>query len=668
MNGVTAVKKGLRFPRFAAREVELHEPAQETHAESSWRVQLAVSGLCLLFGLAGHFTHQAVLSHAFFVAAYLAGGWFAAGEVWEKVRDGVLDIHFLMLAVAAGAAAIGKWSEGATLLFLFSASGALEHFAMDRTHKAIHSLFHAAPKTAVVLSPWGAERLVPVDELTPGMRLLVRPGELYPVDAEIAKGETAADESNLTGEAIPVEKVPGDAVLAGTLNLHGSVEAVVQRAAKESALQKIIHLIQHAQRSKAPSQRFTDRFGSGYTYAVLALTVLMFFVWWLGFGHRPLHSSENEPSAFYHAMTLLVVASPCALVLSIPSAILAAIASGARRGILFRGGAAVEQLADIRTVAMDKTGTLTTGELRVESVESFPPGREQEVLRLAVSLEWHSNHPLARAIVRHGRRRGIEPTEMETVLATTGAGISAPLADGEVRLGKREWVNPAVPLEAQSDAANRGIGVSEVWLASPGLTGRLLLRDQVRPEARGLIDALRQHHLRTVVLTGDRKTVADRLAKDLALDEIRAELKPNEKLSFIEKSAASGEKIAMIGDGVNDAPSIAAAHVGVAMGARGSDAALEQADVVLMHDRLENFLAAYQLSRRARAVIRQNVAISLGVIGVLVGLALFERIPLTIGVLGHEGSTLLVVLNSLRLLRGRSSRATAAPSPHDSEV
>lgn len=641
-----ATKPRRWLPRFEARAAEAPH-SHDDHHEAPWQWQLAASGLCLVLGLAAAWTAPSTLSLALFVLSYVAGSWFTVGEVREKLEEGVLDVHFLMLAVAVGAAAIGKWGEGATLLFLFSASSALEHFAMDRTQRAIHALLHAAPKTAVVLKADGTEEEKPVEDLAPGMRLLVRPGALFPVDAEIVKGETAADESNLTGEAVPVEKTVGDAVLAGTLNTHGSVEVIVQRAAKESALQKIIHLIQHAQQSKAPSQRFTDRFGSGYTLGVLALTGVMFLVWWLALNHAPFRSTASEPSAFYHAMTLLVVASPCALVLSIPSAILAAIASGARRGILFRGGGAVEMLAEVRAVAMDKTGTLTTGDLRVESVESFPPGRAREVLGLAAALDRHSNHPLARAIVREAKRQGMAPRNLDGVSSTFGAGVSAPLDGGEVRLGRRSWAQPD---SAGAVAAPGKIGVSEVWLASPALCGRILLRDDVRPEARGLIESLRRRGLRTIVLTGDRQAAADQLAKDLALDEIRAELKPDDKLALIGECNARGEKIAMIGDGVNDAPSIAAAHVGVAMGARGSDAALEQADVVLMHDRLENFLTAFELSRRARVIIKQNLTISLGVIAVLMILAVLERIPLTVGVLGHEGSTLIVVLNSLRLL------------------
>ncbi len=646
---VTTTRRWL--PRFATREVEIHEHDHDDHHhEGEWKLQLVASLICAALGLIAALVAGPQLALPLFLAAYLAGGWFTAQETWEKLNEGEIDVHFLMLAVAVGAAAIGKWGEGTTLLFLFSFSGALEHFAMERTQKEIRSLFDSAPKTAIVLAPDGTERTVPVDELTVGLRLSVKPGTMFPVDGEVAKGETTADESNLTGEATPVEKRPGDAVLAGTLNQGGVVEVVVSRPAQESALQKIIRLIQTAQRNKAPAQRFTDKFGSRYTLGILALTLVMFFVWWLALGHAPFVSTAAQPSAFYHAMTLLVVASPCALVLSIPSAILAAIAWGARRGILFRGGAAVEELGEINLVAMDKTGTLTSGDLRVEKVESFPAGQEEKVLRLAYSLDRHSTHPLARAIVRHAKRLGVEAEEITDFQQTPGMGILARVGSREVRLGRRVWLEDSTRATCAAVLMPERMGVSEVWLSAGELIGRVLLRDDIRPESRGLIEALHKRGLKTVVLTGDRQGSADHLKTELGLDDVRGELKPDQKLAIIEGFRSEGIKAAMVGDGVNDAPSLAAAHVGVAMGARGSDAALEQAEVVLMNDRLENFLAAYELSRRARHIIRQNLTISLGVIVVLVVSALFEKIPLTIGVIGHEGSTLIVVLNSLRLL------------------
>lgn len=639
--------------RLTQREVEL-----EHDHEGEWRWQLAAAAICACLGAA------AALSAAWspkgalisYLLAYIAGGWFAAEETWEKFRAGKIDIHFLMLAVALGAAAIGQWTEGVVLLFLFSFAGALEHFAMERTQREIRSLINTAPKTATLVQADGSEHEVPVEQLRPGHRLRIRPGTLFPVDGEISEGETAADESTLTGEAIPVEKRQGDALLAGTLNLWGVVEMRVTRASEESALQRIIRLIQDAQRQKAPSQQFTDRFGSGYTLSVLVLTTIMFFVWWLVFGRPPFESRADGSSAFYKAMTLLVVSSPCALVLSVPSAILAAIAAGARRGILFRGGVAVEQLAEIKIVAMDKTGTLTTGELRVESVESFPAGRETEVAELAYALERLSTHPLARAVTRYGKSLSLRERPLAGFASVTGLGLEAVSASYRVRLGKRSWVLEGEPLKEASitDAAGQP-GFSEVWLTYNGLIGRLTLRDDIRPAARSVIEALHARGLRSIVLTGDRPEAAAHLKEVLSVQDVRAGLRPEEKLAFIMALAKEGNHAAMIGDGINDAPSLAAAHVGVAMGARGSDAALEQADLVLMHDRLENFLKAFDISVAARRIIRQNIAASLGVIVVLVGFALAGNIPLTLGVMGHEGSTLLVVLNSLRLLwQGRS--------------
>ena len=643
--------RDVPWPRVVPRDIEFLEHA---HEADEWKAQLFAALLCGALGLTAYFLGGQAAALLFYALAYLAGSWFTAGEVWERLQKREVDIHFLMLAVAAGSASIGAWGEGAMLLFLFSLSGALEHFALGRTQREIRALFREAPKVATVVDAQGHEREVAVEQLTPGMRLSLKPGSQFPVDAEIVKGQTAADESNLTGEATPVEKAVGDKVLAGTMNLWGAIEAVVLRPAAESSLQKIIRLIKEAQQQKAPAQQFTDKFGTWYTYAVLALSLAMFFVWWLGFKIPPFTSQTAGHSAFYRTMTLLVVASPCALVLSIPSAVLAAIASGARHGILFRGGAAVEKLADVNAVALDKTGTLTTGELRVETIESLPPGREDEVARLAYSLERLSSHPLARAVTRYGKQHGLQPIEFDEFESVTGHGLRARQDGVECLLGKRDWLavggTPALAGSLLCQAVPKPAGVSEIWLTKADLVGRLILRDDIRPQAGQVLEEMRQAGLQAVVLTGDGVASAEHLRKELKIPDIRAELKPEEKLAEIRSMTAQGKRVAMVGDGVNDAPSLAAAHIGVAMGARGSDAALEQADVVLMHDRLENFLAAFRLSQRARRVIRQNLVISLGMVVILVTFALLGRIPLTVGVVGHEGSTVVVVMNSLRLL------------------
>jgi Cd2+/Zn2+-exporting ATPase len=644
--------RDIPFPKIVPREIEIHD---HEHGVDEWKMQMVAAVLCGVFGLAGYFL-PAPFKIFFFVAAYIAGGFYPAEEVWERLQKRAIDVHFLMLAVAVGAASIGAWVEGATLLFLFSLSGALEHYAFGRTQKEIRSLFRDAPKTATALDDQGREREVPVENLRVGMKLLVKPGSQFPVDAEISQGATAADESNLTGEAAPVEKNVGDAVLAGTINLWGAVEVLVTKPAAESSLQKIITLIREAQQQKAPAQQFTDKFSTVYTYFVLGLSFTMFFVWWLGFHLVPFVSTAASHSAFYRAMTLLVVSSPCALVLSIPSAVLAAIAWGARHGILFRGGAAVEKLAEVNVVALDKTGTLTTGELRVEKIESFPPGRENEIARLAYSLEKLSTHPLARAITRHGKQKQIEPLALDHFESVTGHGLRAKRNGNECLLGRREWLTQGERAKIISQVSSTDAGFSEIWLAEGDLLGRIILRDDIRPQSASVIDELRHEGLRSVVLTGDRAATAEHLRAELKLDDVRAELKPEQKVEAIHELSAQGKHVAMIGDGVNDAPSLAAAYIGVAMGARGSDAALEQADVVLMHDKLENFLAAFRLSQRARRIIRQNLVISLSTVVVLVTFAMLGKIPLTIGVVGHEGSTVVVVMNSLRLLFGGAKK------------
>ncbi|MCB1078395.1 MAG: cation-translocating P-type ATPase, partial [Verrucomicrobiae bacterium] len=400
------------------REFSWPEPEEiEQQSREEWQTLAIQAGICGVSLVAAFILEKMaadgggtflMISRILFGVSLVAGAWDAAIDAWEKVREWQLDIHFLMLAVAAGAVSIGAWSEGALLLFLFSFSGALEHYAMHRTHREINALTKSAPKIARVVKPDGSVEERSVALLRTGDVLAVRPDEAFAADGTVMEGESAADESNLTGEAKPVPKEKGDAIYGGTLNLWGSLRVEVTRPASESALQKIVRLIQSAQHLRAPSQRFTDKFGTKYTWGILVATCVMFFVWWLAFSVPPFRSAGEEKSAFYRAMMLMVVASPCALVLSIPSAILAAIACGARRGILFRGGAAVENLALVDTVALDKTGTLTSGELKVGKVESFPAGREDEVLAIALTLERHSSHPIARAIVAHAESVGVK--------------------------------------------------------------------------------------------------------------------------------------------------------------------------------------------------------------------------------------------------------------------
>lgn len=629
--------------------------AMEQQSDEEWQAmawQAAICGIAQLVAwIAGAFFQASDLwTHGLLGLALISGGWDAAKDAWENLREKRLDVHFLMLAVAAGAVAVGAWEEGALLLFLFSTSGALEHYVLHRTHREINALTKAAPKMARVILPSGETEERPVAMLKVGEVLQVRPAELFAVDGTVIQGESAADESTLTGESVPIDKTLHSTVYGGTLNLWGLVQVRVDRLATQSALAKIISLIQTAQHLRAPSQRFTDRFGTNYTLLTLGTVAVMFLVWWLFLGIAPFAAAEGEKSAFYRAMTLLVVMSPCALVLSIPSAILAAIAWGARRGILFRGGAAIEKLAEVDTVAMDKTGTLTEGNLRVTLVESFPAGRESEVLRLAATLDANSNHPVARAITQHAKGQGIALGQVLEFQSIPGVGLRGRTDEGITYVGRREIMEQGDFAPWLKEVPDAPPGFTEVWVLHPGTLGRVLLKDEIREGSRAVLAQLAAEKVTTVMLTGDRRAAAIQVAQELGVTDVRAGLHPEDKVTAIREFTQSGRKVAMIGDGVNDAPSLAAAYVSVAMGARGSDAALEQADVVLMQDKIEKLLSARHISQRARHIIRQNLAISLGSVILMALASLFGIVPLTLGVLTHEGSTVLVCLNSLRLL------------------
>lgn len=585
---------------------------------------------------------------ACYILAYLAGGWHALSDTFTSIRKGLLEIHFLMVFVAIGAAVIGAWWEGATLLFLFSLSGALESMAMAKTEREIRSLFRDSPKVATLVNASGALSEIHVDQLHPGQVVRVLPGSQYPVDARIISGQTAADESMLTGESVPLDKAPGDSVFGGTLNTWGVVDAEVLRPPSESAHVRIIRLIREAQASKAPSQKFTDRFGTPYTFGILALSALA-FCWWFFFAGLPAWGfTPAHPSALYRAMTLLVVCSPCALVISIPSAILAGIAAAAKRGILFRGGIALENLATINRLAVDKTGTLTKGEFEISAIESYPEGRNDELLERAASLSQQSTHPLSRAIAaawyKKNGQMADQPADYESI---SGKGVKGIVRGESLVQGRRSLFSPqswVVQLPPPSQ------GLTEVLLESASLSGRILLRDAPRLESKPLIRELQGMGIKVTMLTGDRPESAALLAGELGLDETRSSMSPEDKVEAIRRWRSAGEVVAMVGDGVNDAPSLAVADVSIGMGLRGSDAVLEQADVILLDDQLEKVLTAYFLSRKCRRIIRQNLVISLGVVVILGFGSLGFSIPLPVGVLGHEGSTVIVVLNSLRLL------------------
>ncbi len=584
-----------------------------------------------------------------FAGAYVAGGAFSLGRSIQSLKDRRLDIDLLMLLSALGAASIGEYAEGAALLFLFSLSNALETRALRRTTRAIESLMELRPDEAMLLAPDGTERKVAADDLEPGQMVRIRPGERIPVDGQVVSGHTAADQAAITGESTPDPKGPGDRVFAGSINVGGTAEVSVERRASESTLARIIELVEEAREAKAPTQRFIDRFEQGYAATVIFAAAVAVVL--------PVAFGEAFRPAFYRAMTLLVVASPCAVVISTPATILAALGHAARKGLLFKGGAPLEELATIDSFAFDKTGTLTGGRPVVTSVVPFGESTADEVLEMAAAVERLSEHHLGRAIVESAEAKSLMVPPAHGLVNHRGRGAVAQVSGRQVAVGRRDFV---AELGAQAPNAQEREKIelleqearTVVFLSGNGVSGALAIEDQVRPEARTAIEQLQDlGTTRTVMMTGDNPTVARKVAEAVGVDEWHAEVMPEEKVAILREMMLGGERVAMVGDGVNDAPALATATVGVAMGVSGTDAALETADLVLVRDELMLLPYAVRLSRKAQRIVRQNLAFACAVIAILVVVNLLHGLALPIGVIGHEGSTILVVLNGLRLLR-----------------
>lgn len=576
--------------------------------------------------------------------AFLTGGLpparTALAELWNDRR---LDIDLLMVVAALAAAAVGAALEGAVLLALFSLSQTLEHRAMGKARRAVEALMQLRPETALRVGPDGVQE-VPVADLVPGDRVILRPGARVPVDGKVADGAGHLDESTVTGESAPVRKAVGDPVHEATVNLDGILTVEVTRGLETSTVAQMIRLVTEAQAMKSPSERFSDWFGQRYTIAVLAGSILSWFAFRY-LGHPP-------DEALYRSATLLVAASPCAVVISVPAAILSALSAAARGGVLFKGGAALEGLAEVRTFAFDKTGTLTTGLASVTNVLALEGG-EDDFLALAAGLEAQSEHPIAAALRREVAARGLAVAEVRDVRSYASEGIigtdgTGPLWAGNVRMLER--MGGVVPAEV----AMLADGAETLVLVGRGgrVIGAVTVADEPRETAGEALAALKAGgHTDILMMTGDRAPVAARIGARLGLqpDEIHAALLPGDKVTLVDAAAKRG-KVSFIGDGVNDAAALARADVGVAMGVAGSEVALQAADVALMAEDLRKLAAARRLARRTMAVIRQNLTIAIGAMLVLVTGSLFFNLPLPLAVLGHEGGTLLVVLNGLRLL------------------
>ena len=634
-------------PGFAPR------PATEDAGASQRRRMAVLTAVCLLAVAAGALLEffsgvPRVAPLAFFVLAYLSGGYYSTRNAIAALRERIVDVNLLMVTAAVGAATIDYWQEGAVLMFLFSLSNTLESFAMARTRRAITQLMTLSPEDARVRRN-GEEVRVPVAELRVGEVVIVGPTERIPIDGEVLAGRSGVDESPITGESIPVEKGPGDGVYAGSLNQQGVLEIRMSRPASESTLARVIRLVEEAQSQKAEAQHLTEWIGRYYTAVVLGSAALFILI-------PPLFLGWPFVLTFYRAMTLLVVASPCALVISIPAAVLSAIAGGARDGILFKGGITLEQAAAVRVVALDKTGTLTEGKPRVTDV--VPLGQENgaAVLGLAAAVEVRSEHHLGKAVVEAAGERGLPVVPAEEIETFPGRGIRG------VVQGRRVWVGNQ-GLMRETGVGFDGVVLSRIQaLESQGKTvvvvgaerplGLIAVADTVRPAARRVVEELRRQGITHVVmLTGDNARVANAVAAEVGISEWRAGLLPEQKVAAVRDLVATRGPVAMVGDGVNDAPALAVATVGVTMGGAGTDVALETADIVLMADDLTKLPRALELSRRCRRVILQNLGFAGLVILGLVTSTLTGWMTLPVGVVGHEGSTLLVVVNGLRLLR-----------------
>ncbi|WP_404309671.1 heavy metal translocating P-type ATPase [Neorhodopirellula lusitana] len=600
-----------------------------------------------------------------YIAAYFFGGYYTVIEAIEKIRAGKFEIDFLMIVAAAGAASLGAWAEGALLLFLFSIGHALEGYAMGRAKRAIEALSELAPKTARVRRE-GNESEISVEELVLGDIVIIKPDERVPADGFVTAGESSINQAPITGESVPVDKRPVEDVaasasdpeslppehraFAGTINQSGSLEIQVTKLASENTLARVVTMVSEAETRVSPTQKFTKKFERYFVPSVIAGVVLLMFA--------PLVIDETFSESFYRAMAVLVAASPCALAIATPSAVLSGVARAARGGILVKGGGPLESLGSLDAIAFDKTGTLTEGEPKVTDVRTADGVDETELLRTAIAVEDLSKHPLAKAVVRDGSKRlddGLTIPDATDLQSITGRGIEATVEGDIVHIGKDDLFvevdGPPLPDSVRDIVESLEENGRTTMIVRRGdrYLGVIGLMDTPREAAKRTISRLRELGIeRMIMISGDNQKVADAVAKEVGLDEARGDLMPDDKVNEIKKLQSEGG-VAMVGDGVNDAPAMASASVGIAMGAAGSDVALETADVALMADNLDHLPLAIGLSRATRRIIRQNLWMSLGMVAFLVPATI---LGLNIGpaVALHEGSTLVVVFNALRLL------------------
>ena len=569
-------------------------------------------------------------------------------KAWISLKEASLDIHLLMLVATIGAIMLGEWAEAAAVVFLFAVAQMLEAYTLERARAAVRSLIDLAP-TDVLIRDGGHERRVPVDQAAPGSIAVLKPGEKLAVDGVIVEGSSALNQAPVTGESLPVDKGPGDEVFAGSINGYGALEVRITRLRRDTRLSRIIHLVEQAQAQRAPSQAFIEKFSKGYTPVVIGLAV------WLSV-MGPAFMGGTPYDWFYRSLVLLVVACPCALVISTPVSIVSALAGAARQGVLIKGGAHLERLAEVRCIAFDKTGTLTRGKPDVLEVSALDGMTPDSVLALAATVEQRSEHPIAAAIVREAAGRHLTLAPATSVVALPGKGAEGQVAGESVVVGnhrlfeERGLCHPSLHTRIEAMAATGRTAVLVARNSVP--VGIIELADQPRPASRDAVAMLKEHQIASVaMLTGDSEGTARSIAEALGVDEYCADLMPEDKVTAIGNLRSRYGVVAMVGDGINDAPALASADVGIAMGAAGSEAALETAAVALMADELMKLPYALRLSRATVSNIKTNLAISLGLKFLFVIAALFGYATLWMAVLADTGASVIVVANALRLLR-----------------
>ncbi|MCP3738198.1 heavy metal translocating P-type ATPase [Rossellomorea sp. BNER] len=613
------------------------------HAEL---IAALVSGVLILLGWLLS-ESDGTLSIISYLLAFVIGGYAKAKEgIEETIENKELNVEMLMIFAAVGSAIIGYWTEGAILIFIFAVSGALETYTLNKSQKEISSLMELQPEEALRVSNGGEER-VHVSKLAVNDFILIKPGERVPSDGEIVKGETTIDEAAISGESIPVTKSSGDDIYAGTVNMNGAITVKITKPSSETLFQKIINLVQSAQSEKSPSQQFIEKFEGRYVKAVLISVAIMMFLPHFLFGWA-------WTETFYRAMVLLVVASPCALVASIMPATLSAISNGARHGILFKGGMHLENLSQLKAIAFDKTGTLTQGKPEVTDVVLKDGQSTEEIISIVASIENQSNHPLAQAIVKYAKATyKVELKELSRLEDVAGWGVKAHMQGQEWKIGKPEFVGKEAANLFENGALQQlaSEGKTVVCVQNEnGIVALIALKDKVRTDTKNALEHLNQAGIYTIMLTGDSEKTASAIAKEANVSDYISECLPETKVAELKKLMEKYDTVAMVGDGINDAPALATADVGMAMG-EGTDVALETADIVLMKNDLTRIADAVQLSKKMQKIVKQNIVFSITVIMLLIASNFLQILDLPYGVIGHEGSTILVILNGLRLLR-----------------